>query len=180
MTVANVHLEIQVRTGLIGYSGIMRMKAIAATSFALALAVTSPAVAQQAVTSFGLGYNDNDAVALNLRWHSTPRPRGWSWAAGLYATENGSAWAGVGVSYTLRPGNGALFVRGSFMPGLYHQGNGIDLGGPLEFATGIEVGTELRNGGQISLLLEHRSNAAIYSTNPGMNTLSVQYSIPLN
>lgn len=65
------------------------------------------------------------------------------------------------------------------MPGLYRQGNGLDLGHALEFATGIEVGTELRNGAQLSFLYEHRSNAGLSNVNPGLNTLSVLYSIPL-
>ena len=58
-------------------------------------------------------------------------------------------------------------------------GNGRDLGGPLEFATVVEIGTELRNGAQLSLALEHRSNAGIYAINPGADTLSLIYTLPL-
>ncbi|GAB4267924.1 MAG: hypothetical protein Kow0013_18290 [Pararhodobacter sp.] len=155
------------------------MKPLFASTLALAVAASAPAVAQS-YTSFGLGYTDDDSAVFTLRWHSEPRPAGWSWAAGLYATHRGAAWIGGGVSYTLRPGAGSWFIRGSVMPGLYHRGNGTNLGGPFEIATGIEVGTELRNGAQLSMLLEHRSNAGIYNTNPGLNSLSVLYSIPLN
>ena len=156
------------------------MKTKIALSLATVLALATPAVAQSAYTSFALGATDAGSASLALRWHSVPHDRGWSWAAGIWATTDRSAWIGGGVSYTLRPGNGNVFVRGSFMPGLYARGNGRDLGGALEFATGVEVGTELRNGAQVSLLLEHRSNAGIYSNNPGVNALSVVYSMPLN
>ncbi len=145
-----------------------------------ACALSSPALAQSAVTSFGLGATDASSTALNMRWHSAPRPAGWSWAAGLQATDRGAAWIGAGVSYTLRPTGGSLFLRGSVMPGLYRAGNDIDLGGPFEIASAIELGTDLRNGAQLSLLLEHRSNAGIYAANPGVNTLSIAYSIALH
>ncbi|HPD91931.1 MAG: acyloxyacyl hydrolase [Rhodobacter sp.] len=147
---------------------------------AASAALASPGMAQSAYTSFALGRTDASSTALALRWHGQPHDRGWSWAAGLWATSDRSAWIGGGVSYTLRPGHSQWFVRGSFMPGLYARGNGVDLGGALEFATGIEVGTDLRNGAQVSLLVEHRSNAGLYASNPGVNTLSVVYSIPLN
>ena len=150
-----------------------------ALSLASTLAVSAPAAAQS-YGSFAMGRTDSHTTALSLRWHSAPQPAGWSWAAALWATDRGAGWIGGGVSYTLRPTDGAFFLRGSLMPGLYASGNDRNLGGALEFATGIEIGTDLRNGAQLSLLLEHRSNAGIYRVNPGLDTLSVVYSLPLN
>lgn len=154
--------------------------ALRVLTFCAVIGAPVPVLAQQSVTSFALGRDGTSATTFNLRWHSVARPAGWSWAASLFATSDGAAWVGGGVSYTLRPGNGAFFVRGSVMPGLYRQGNGRNLGGALEIATGIEFGTDLRNGAQISVLLEHRSNAGIYAVNPGLNSVSLVYSIPLN
>lgn len=117
---------------------------------------------------------------MMMTWHSAPHPAGWSYAAGLYATTRGAGWVGMGLSYTLWPGNGSFFLRGSVMPGLYHRGSDRDLGGAVEIGTSIEFGMTLRNDAQISLMLTHRSNAGIYRNNPGLNMASVAYTIPLN
>jgi hypothetical protein len=115
-----------------------------------------------------------------MNWFSAPRPAGWSYAAGLYASTEGAAWIGAGLSYTLRPGNGNFFVRGTVMPGLYHQGSDVDLGGVFEISTSVEIGTRLRNDAEIALMLLHRSNAGVYDNNPGLNAVGLSYTIPLH
>lgn len=155
----------------------------------LCAALAAPACAQDYATastagsgarlSFALGATDTENAVLAVRWHSAPHARGWSWAAAGWATGEGGLWAGAGVSYTWALGASAWFVRGSFMPGLYHQGDERDLGGPVEFATALELGRTLANGAELSMMVEHRSNAHLYSHNPGLNTLSVVYTLPL-
>lgn len=148
--------------------------------FFIAAVAAVPATAQSRL-SFALGGSDSrSSGAFTMIWHSAPHPAGWSYAGGLYATDRGAGWVGAGLSYTLRSGSSGLFARGSFMPGLYTSGSDIDLGGTIEFATTVEVGTRLRNDAELSLMLSHRSNAGIYTRNPGVNTLSLSYSIPLN
>ena len=147
---------------------------------ALALTLAAPGgAAAQTRLAFGVGATNIDGATLTLRAITPSRNHGFDWSVGLYAVETGSAWVGAGVSYTLRPTNGGLFLRGSFMPGFYYRGNGRDLGGPLEFATVLEIGTDLRNGAQLSLAFEHRSNASLYAINPGADTVSIVYTLPL-
>lgn len=146
----------------------------------LATLAASPALAQSPSLSFGIAHTETPSTALFMTWHSAPRPAGWSYAAGLYGTSRGAGWIGAGVSYTLRPGNGAVFLRGTVMPGLYHRGSDVNLGGAFQIATSVEIGTRLRNDAEISLMLIHRSNATVYNYNPGVNAVAIAYTLPLN
>ncbi|WP_165814529.1 acyloxyacyl hydrolase [Pararhodobacter oceanensis] len=155
------------------------MRRIALASL-IATSLAAPSYAQSGRLTLGIGRTETPSTVFVMNWHSAPRPAGWSYAAGLHATSLGSAWIGVGASYSLPLGNSPYFLRGTFMPGLYTRGSDMDLGGPLQFTTSVEFGTTLRNDAEVSLLLLHRSNGGIYRNNPGVNALSVNYTIPLN
>ena len=64
------------------------------------------------------------------------------------------------------------------MTGLYRAGDGLDLGGPIVFRSGIEAGWENRRGWRFGLGFDHRSNAGIYDENPGVETVHLRVSIP--
>ena len=97
------------------------------------------------------------------------------WPVGLVGQES---FGGVGYAYTLsiRPEN--RFLQFHTMAGLYDKGDGVDLGGPIEFRSGIEVGYQARSGVRMGLGVDHRSNAGLYSTNPGLETVHFRVSIP--
>ena len=96
-------------------------------------------------------------------------------AYGLSATEDGAFWAGIGPLYEIPIGE-AFYAELHLMPGIYVQGDGPDLGGPLEFRSGIEIGYEA-NGVRYGLSYDHRSNNEFYDTNPGLETLQFRVSI---
>ena len=96
---------------------------------------------------------------------------------GASVTAEGSAWLGAGVLYTPEI-PGSLYVQGHIMPGLYIDGDGPDLGGALQFRSGLEVGYETRAGLRIGLALDHRSNADIRRDNPGLETVQLRVSLP--
>jgi len=64
--------------------------------------------------------------------------------------------------------------------GLYHEGDGRDLGHPVEFRTGIEAGWGFDNGWRLTAAVHHLSNAGLSDENPGIETATVNLSIPLN
>ena len=101
-------------------------------------------------------------------------------AAGLSVTEHGEMWIGVGQTLTYNFGNSPLFVELHAMPGLYLPNGGFDLGGPLEFRSGVEIGFENRKGWRFGLSYDHRSNAGIFKNNPGIETVQFRVSIPTN
>jgi lipid A 3-O-deacylase len=97
---------------------------------------------------------------------------------GLSVTDQGSVWLGAGPSYTLPFKSDHFFVQLHTMVGLYLQGDSADLGGPIEFRSGVEVGFVAGNGIRFGLAYDHRSNAEIYATNPGLETFQLRVSVP--
>ena len=99
---------------------------------------------------------------------------------GVSATDDGELWAGLGHSWTLTNRRQNLFMEFHAMTGLYEQGSGVDLGGPIEFRSGVEVGYQTPKGMRISLSVDHRSNLGIYEDNPGLETVQIRFSLPVN
>ncbi len=55
--------------------------------------------------------------------------------------------------------------------GLYSAGDGVDLGGALEFRSGLEISARLGERTSLGLSYYHLSNASIYDLNPGSESL---------
>ena len=92
----------------------------------------------------------------------------------------GDFWAGVGHSYTMKTGDFGLYAEVHAMTGIYVQGSGPDLGGPIEFRSGAEIGYQFPAGWRLAASYDHRSNAEIFALNPGVETVQVRLSKPLN
>ena len=99
---------------------------------------------------------------------------------GASATSDGDLWLGIGAKWTTEQViDGPFFVELSFLPGLYVQGDGPDLGLPLEFRGGIGVGYRFDNGATLSVLADHRSNGDLGDINPGLETIGIRYAMTL-
>lgn len=59
-----------------------------------------------------------------------------------------------------------------FAVGAYDRNGDIDLGGPIEFRSSLDVSSVLRNGVRVGVMLYHVSNARLYDKNPGINALA--------
>jgi hypothetical protein len=92
---------------------------------------------------------------------------------GLSIAAGGATWVGGGILYTVE-GPLDLYFQGHVMPGVYLPGNGRDLGGAVQFRSGIELGYEAPSGLRVGLALDHRSNGDIRSYNPGLETLQLR------
>ncbi|MCB9947246.1 MAG: acyloxyacyl hydrolase [Rhodospirillaceae bacterium] len=64
--------------------------------------------------------------------------------------------------------------------GYYDKGDARDLGSELEFRTGIEAAYRFDNGMRLGAVFHHISNAGIGDTNPGIETLTLNFTIPIN
>lgn len=98
---------------------------------------------------------------------------------GLSISDNQEIWAGMGHAIDLDIPQTPLTIQLSAMTGLYHPGQGIDLGGPIEFRSGIEVQYDLDNGWRLGAGWDHRSNLEIYKRNPGLETVYLRLSVPV-
>ena len=94
---------------------------------------------------------------------------------GVSVATGGATWIGAGILYTLE-GPLDLYLQGHVMPGIYFAGDGRDIGGALQFRSGIELGYGTESGLRIGLTFDHRSNADLRSYNPGLETLRLRVS----
>ena len=99
---------------------------------------------------------------------------------GVSLSDAGEAWLGAGLAYALQPRDWPVYAEFHLMPGLYAAGSGADLGGPVAFRSGVELGYETGRGLRIGLGVDHRSNAGLYSQNPGLETVHLRVSRPLS
>ena len=72
-----------------------------------------------------------------------------------------------------------LFFSPNLAAGFYYKGKGKDLGFPLEFRSGAELGWQFANLSRISAHICHISNASLGKRNPGVECLVLSYSMPL-
>lgn len=93
---------------------------------------------------------------------------------GASLTDDGAAWAGIGLRWTF--GSGRVWLESSLMPGLYFAGNGPDLGSPIEFRSALGLVAALDSGGTVALTVDHRSNAGLAGDNPGLETIGLRWS----
>ena len=98
--------------------------------------------------------------------------------AGLSVGEEGETWIGFGQAWTY-DFTRSVYTELHAMTGLYFDNGGFDLGGPIEFRSGIELGYRNRSGWRFGLSYDHRSNAGIYKENPGIETVAFRVTLPI-
>ena len=84
----------------------------------------------------------------------------------ITADNAGYVYTGVQAQYKI----GALNVTPSFTPGLYHEGDGKDLGHMLEFKSEIQLSLNLSKSYELGFSYNHLSNASLGDKNPGANS----------
>ena len=120
------------------------------------------------------------AAEMYLRYDLGKQIGPFGTAAGLSVGEDGETWVGAGATYSIPFGRSGAYAELHAMPGLYFDNGGFDLGGTVAFRSGLELGYETSRGWRVALSYDHRSNAGIYDENPGVETVQVKLSIPLN
>tara|TARA_B100000767_G_C19669339_1_gene494587 strand:+ start:571 stop:1086 length:516 start_codon:yes stop_codon:yes gene_type:complete len=87
---------------------------------------------------------------------------------GFMITADNAGYIYTGVQAKYKIGN--LNVTPSFTPGLYHEGNGKDLGHVLEFKSEVQLSLDLSNNSELGFSYNHISNASLGDKNPGANS----------
>ena len=82
------------------------------------------------------------------------------------ADNAGYFYTGVQAQYKI----GALNFTPSFAPGLYHQGDGKDLGHLIEFKSELQISLNTTDSSQFGFSYNHISNASLGDKNPGANS----------
>ena len=84
----------------------------------------------------------------------------------ITADNAGYLYTGVQAQYKI----GGLNFTPSFTPGLYHEGDGKDLGHVIEFKTELQISLETSETSQFGFSYNHISNASLGDKNPGANS----------
>ena len=96
------------------------------------------------------------------------------------ATNHQMSFLGAGVLVDIYLGR-RFVLTPSFAPTWWRgKTDTLDLGYPLEFRSQMEFSYRFNDRSRLGLAISHYSNASLGDTNPGTETASVYYSIPLN
>ena len=94
--------------------------------------------------------------------------------AGVNVDNDGAVYGYGGIAYDYALGGGYV-VTPNFAAGFYERGDSYDLGGEINFRSGVEVTKALAGSARIGLAFNHVSNAGIYDENPGLENLLLVY-----
>ena len=92
---------------------------------------------------------------------------------GGFITENSAAYIYTGIEWNVDMG-GLMFTP-SFAPGLYHEGNGKDLGHVLEFKSEVQLSYNSSDNTSFGVSYNHVSNASLGDKNPGANSYMLNF-----
>ena len=87
---------------------------------------------------------------------------------GFIITENNAQYFYTGIQAQYKIGK--INLTPSFTPGIYEQGDGKDLGHPIEFKSEVQLSLNLFENSQLGMSYNHISNASLGDKNPGANS----------
>jgi len=116
---------------------------------------------KQSATLYGFQHQ-NESLEKNTFFGSV------SPITGGFITENSAVYIYSGVEWNFKMG--PIEFTPSFAPGLYHQGDGKDLGHVLEFKTEVQLSYSSSRDTSFGASYNHVSNASLGDKNPGANS----------
>ena len=165
--------------------GLKRIGAWAAAIFAAAL-IVQPEPARADDPDFivgGVGWFDmnrrkNTATSFNVEYRSSSKLWIFKPMVGFMATTDGAAYGYFGPAIDVYFGR-RIVLTGTTAFGVYHHGDGLDLGHWAEFRSGLELAFRFDDRSRLGMGFHHISNANIGEKNPGTEILGVFYAFPL-
>ena len=154
---------------------------------ALLLLHSQPASAQQAprdrpelASGIGAGdvFDDSPDFGYGAEYRFAPVWRDLRPIVGFNATDKEDWYVYAGVRYFFRISETWRFDP-TFAVGHFEPGGGIELGGSLEFRSGFEFSRRMSERIRFAIGFAHLSNARIYRSNPGTETVSLSIAIAL-
>jgi len=115
---------------------------------------------------FGIEHQNQDLYRDTLFGRVSP-------VTGMMVTADNAAYfyTGFEANYSLGP----FKVTPSFAPGFYSQGDGKDLGHPLEFKSEVQLSLDLGETTNFGMSYNHVSNASLGEKNPGANSYMLNF-----
>jgi len=156
----------------------------AATAAAIALPSAPARADDPAFLSFGVGAFDfnrqkDQGAEFRIDYRSDYKLGPFKPFLTAAGVSNGMSFIGVGVLIDVYFGK-RFVVTPSFAP-TWWQGktDDLDLGHALEFRSQMEFAYRFDDRSRLGLAVSHSSNASLGDTNPGTETILVNYSVPI-
>lgn len=158
-----------------------RVVSLRAAVAAILVVASGAAHAEQSVAFYAGEFDvfDENYPALGMEWRGDNLHLGLRPIVGLQVDDQKDVYGYGGLAWDV-PLSERVYMTPSFAVGGYHHGDGLDLGGGIEFRSGIEGSYKLENNSRIGLALNHVSNAGLYGKNPGAETLAVTWVVPFS
>lgn len=93
-------------------------------------------------------------------------------------TEDASFYAGAGIYIDYLPHKN-IYIKPSFVIGIYGEGSGKDLGDGSIFRSQLEIGYQFDSLQRIGISFSHLSNGGQDKNNAGTETISLYYHMPI-
>ena len=151
-------------------------------TWAISICGLLPASASEVAVSAGFfdvsGTSSPLQAGLEVRLDGVQIVAGESWeltpAVGAMTTADSALFGYGGLRFNIEAGDRWL-VTTHVAVGAFEEGDGLDLGGLVEFRWGFELARVLANGDRLGVDVYHLSNSSIYDRNPGSNSLVLTY-----
>jgi lipid A 3-O-deacylase len=121
---------------------------------------------------FRLEYRFGDSLWPAVDEYVSIRP--W---AGVEFTSDGAAYGLGGILFDIPLGSSFTFTP-NFGAGVYHDGDGKQLGSFWQFRSTAELSYRFSDQSRVAVSFGHISNAGLTDQNPGSEILSIYYQVP--
>ena len=150
----------------------------ASTFFTVAArAKDDPSLLSVGIGAFDPIQDDNQAVDFRLEY----RHGGKLWLVkpwvGVEGTSDGAFYGAGGLLADIFLG--PIVLTPSLGVGGFAEGDGKDLGHAVEFRSQIEVAYKFADQSRVGVAFSHISNSSLGDKNPGVEVLTVYYSLPV-
>ena len=123
-------------------------------------------------------FDDHTAAEFDAQFRLNTRLWIFRPQVGLFVTSDSAFYGYAGFYSDFHLGD-SVVLSPSISVGGFHEGDGKDLGGAIEFRSAIELAYKFENKSRLGLQFGHLSNAGIYDENPGEEFLILNYSLPV-
>ena len=115
---------------------------------------------------FGIQHQDENLLRDSFLGTLSP-------VTGVMITADNATYFYTGVQAQYRVGK--LNIVPSFTPGIYNEGDGKDLGHPIEFKSELQVSLDIFSNSELGFSYNHLSNASLGDKNPGANSYMINF-----
>jgi len=111
-------------------------------------------------------------AGIGLEYRFLPFWRKLRPVVGYSVTRKHDQYVYVGIRYFFDI-NDVWRFNPTFAVGLFDSGNGLNLGGSVEFRSGFEFSRQINDRVRLGIGFSHLSNSRIYKSNPGTETIEL-------